>query len=123
MAQSREIVVVLLYSKLATKAFHEYLLKKDRLSSGDAYMILAFLCQTNFESRDLINKIKIFNPFCPIMELFELSKLQSEFPGYFELSENQALKLSSWGNVIEQIRLRNLCRAKTAIFSGIKSFT
>ena len=111
-AQPREIVVILLHSKSAALAFEEYLLNKDRLSSRDAFLILTYLCQTGFISHSLIEKLKEFDQFKPIMDAFEKGGISSEIPGYYQLHENQVLKLAKMGNVIEQIRLRVFAEQK-----------
>jgi hypothetical protein len=52
MAQPREILIVLLADHDAPQRFSEFLLKKKELSSRDIYLVLNFLCQTEFKSLD-----------------------------------------------------------------------
>jgi AbiA family abortive infection protein len=111
-AQPREITIILLHSKPASLLFEEYLLLKDRLSSRDAFLILTYLCQTNFNSLDLIKKLKMFDQFNPVMDAFEKGMLCSESPGYYNLHESQVLKIAKMNNVIEQIRLRVFAEQK-----------
>ena len=105
-AQPREIIILLLYSDSAKHAFQEYLLSKTRLSSRDAYLILTFLSQTDFDSIDLIRKLKTFGQLSEIMNIFEKGEMYSDFPGYFDLSTEQVQYIKQMHNVIEQIRLR-----------------
>jgi hypothetical protein len=46
------------------------------------------------------------------MDAFEKGNLCSEFPGYYNLHENQVLKIAKLSNVIEQIRLRVFAEQK-----------
>ncbi|MFQ5641955.1 MAG: AbiA family abortive infection protein, partial [bacterium] len=106
MAQPKEIVILLLQDKVASETFEMFLLEKAHLGSRDVNLVLAYLCQTDFKSDDLINVLKKNHFMRPIIEVFLSGKIPSQQPGYYDLSEKQVLKISDIPNVIEQIRLR-----------------
>lgn len=106
-AQAREIIIILLANDKSAKAFRKYLLSKKTLTSREAFLILTFLCQTDFKSKKLVNHLRTQHyQFTPIIEKFNLGKIESKAPGYFSLSQRKVLKIVPMHNVIEQIRLR-----------------
>ena len=112
-AQPKEIIIILLANEDSAKAFKKYLLSKTTLTSREAYLILTFLCQTDFESKELINHLRKKHwQFKPIIDKYKLGIIESKSPGYFGLSQQQILKLVNMDNVIEQIRLRIFAERK-----------
>ena len=111
-AQPREILIILLIDPSATNEFQEFLLRKKNLTSRDVYLILNFLCQTGFKSPQLVKVLQSNTSMRDVMYIFESQHISMQHPGYFELCENQILKLAEAPNVIEQIRLRVQCERK-----------
>ena len=111
-AQPREILIILLIDSAATTAFQDFLLQKKSLTSRDVYLILNFLCQTGFNSPELVKLLQSSTSMQYVMCEFECQQISKEYPGYFKLCERQILKLADAPNVIEQIRLRVQCERK-----------
>ncbi len=107
-AQAKEILVIMLIDPLASKQFENFLLKKKTLTSRDIYLILNYLCQTDFKSIKLIKLLRRNPIMQPIMDIYSEGKI-STLPGYFHLTNRQISKLTKMTNVIEQIRLRIKC--------------
>jgi AbiA family abortive infection protein len=112
MAQPRAILIVLLADHDTPQRFSEFLLKKKELSSRDIYLVLNFLCQTEFKSLDLVKLLRDNSQMQEIMETFGKRSIATQCPGYFSLEDNQILKLSKYQNIIEQIRLRVQCERR-----------
>jgi len=112
-AQPREILIVLLVDPAAMTAFQHFLSQKNRLTSRDVYLILNFLCQTGFNSPQLVKLLQSSISMQHVMHIFECQQISMKYPGYFELCEKQILKLADASNVIEQIRLRVQCERKS----------
>lgn len=112
LAQPREILIILLIDPAATTAFQNFLLQKKSLTSRDVYLILNFLCQTGFNSPQLVKLLQNSTLMQQVMSEFECQQVSKQYPGYFELCECQILKLVDLPNVIEQIRLRVQCERK-----------
>ncbi len=104
--QTREIVIIILLDKNIEKQFKEFLLKKQELTFRDCYFILTYLCQTNFRSSRLLNLLSFNEIMHKIMSVFNQRTLCMELPGYYDLSGKKTLRISGYGNVIDQIRLR-----------------
>jgi AbiA family abortive infection protein len=54
LAQPREIMILLLHDSSAKRQFKMFLRTKSHLTSRDVYLILTYLCQTEFKSKRLI---------------------------------------------------------------------
>lgn len=105
-AQPREILIVLLVDPAASERFKQFLLAKQNLTSRDVHLVLNYLCQTDFQSRELVDLLKGNEAMQRIMEIYSESVIATAKPGYFDLGDAQVLKIAAYPNVIEQIRLR-----------------
>lgn len=107
-AQPREILIVLLQDEGAHKAFLQFLLTKRNLTSREVHLIVTYLCQTKFKSRKLIKFLQKSRHMSLIMKIYRKNDIASHKPDYYQLSDQQVIKLGKMYNVIEQIRLRVL---------------
>ena len=69
-------------------------------------MIIEVLCQTGFQDKELLNKLRKNRYMSEIVNLFEKSNIQLGKPGYHRLSATKAIGLHEFPYVIEQIQLR-----------------
>ncbi|MEH2402554.1 hypothetical protein [Nostoc sp.] len=81
---------------------------KNFLTTRDIYLVIKFLCQTNFKNKNkvLFKKLKYNDSFRHIASVYEESKIVSDAPGYYQLSATQINILMGQPHIIEQIRLR-----------------
>lgn len=107
-ASPREIIIIISINQEVCKNFVSFLQNKTHLTTRDLYLIIKFLCQTNFKNRDLFEKIKNHDKFSHIGNVYQEAKIVSEAPGYYHLSGNKVITLSEESHIIEQIRLRTL---------------
>jgi len=107
-AQPTPITILLLQDIDASKAFERFLLGKTSLTSRDVWLILSYLCQTNFQSQKLISALKKSTQMREIIKTYQSGSRNSKSPGYYSLKNKQVLRLAQMHNVIEQIRLRIL---------------
>lgn len=97
---------MLLVDPAASERFKQFLLAKQNLTSRDVHLVLNYLCQTDFQSRELVDLLKGNEAMQRIMEIYSESVIATATPGYFDLGDAQVLKIAAYPNVIEQIRLR-----------------
>ena len=105
------IIILILAHNDVSKAFKDFFLSRKDLTSRDIYLILSYLCQTEFNEKKLCNLLKQSPQMKEVMAIFERSSLSPKLPGYYGLIAKQILKIAK-PNVIEQIRLRVLCEQK-----------
>ena len=105
------IILMILAGDNVPEEFEKFLLSKKHLTSRDIFLTLSYLCQTGFTQNKLLELLKHNPRMEKIMEIFDRGELPSELLGYFDLTEEQTLKINQ-PYVIEQIRLRVLCEQK-----------
>ena len=103
---SLPIILIILKDPQTAKEFRQFLLRKSEITTWDADLILTFSCQIDFKDRELVEKLKLYEPVVGIVELIENPGLQQESPGYHKLSRDQCLAVASMPYAIEQIRHR-----------------
>ena len=106
--QPLEILIILLKDETITNKFRKFCLDKTIITTGDANLIIKFLCQTNFSDKKLLDKLKKNVHISNIVDIFLSEKLNCDKPGYYNLTCMQVKKLSAMPNVLEQTRLRIL---------------
>lgn len=102
----QEIIIVICKNKTVLDDFLNFLIKKTNLTTRDLYLIIKFLCQTEFKNEELFKKLETTNSFHQIANIYRESQLYSDSPGYYELSASQILLLSAHPHILEQIQLR-----------------
>lgn len=114
--QPLEILIVLLKDETATSRFRKFCLDKTIITTGDADLIIKFLCQTNFsdENQELLNKLKHNVHMSKIVNFILNKELNCNKPGYYNLACMQMKKLSDMPDVLEQTRLRILNERNTS---------
>jgi len=111
----REILIVLLKDQTATNGFRKFCLNKTIITTGDADLIINFLCQTSFnDQKTLLYKLKQNIHMSNIVDVFLDEKLNCDNPGYYSLTCMQMKKLSEMPDVLEQTRLRILNERSTS---------
>lgn len=103
-----EILIVLLKDRDASAAFRNFCLGKNLVTTGDSELILKFLCQTNFQDKKLLEKLKYNLNMSEIIDIFIDASLNCDRPGYYNLSCLKIHRLSEMPDVLEQTRLRIL---------------
>lgn len=111
-AQPREIMIILLRDTSARERFEQFLLAKENLTTRDVSLIVTFLCQTNFESNEVLGVLRKSGQMQPIVKVFEKNDPSSQSPGYFGMSAEKVLRLSDKPRVIDQIKLRVIAERK-----------
>ena len=106
--QPLEILIVLLKNTTATDNFRKFCLDKTIITTGDADLIIKFLCQTDFTNQELLEKMKQNFHMSKIIDIFLDCKLNCHQPGYYNLACMQMKKLSEMPDVLEQTKLRVL---------------
>ena len=76
------------------------------ITTGDANLILRYLCQTGFGHKGLLEKLKSHRSFEPIMAILEKADICMNNPGCYDLSSGQISALSKMPHAIEQIQLK-----------------
>lgn len=102
------IIMILLKDETATIEFRKFCLRKKIITTGDADLIIKFLCQTSFTDDELLLKLKQNIHMNNIIDVFGDPKLNCDKPGYYELTCWQMKRLSEMPDVLEQTRLRIL---------------
>ena len=103
-----EILIILLKDETATTKFRKFILEKNMITTGDADLIIRFLCQTNFNDTELLQQLKKNHHMNDIVRIVLDDQLNCDKPGYYNLSCLQIKKLSEMPDVLDQIRLRAL---------------
>lgn len=102
------IIIVLLLDQSAKSNFRAFLCSQDILTTNDIYLMLTYLCQTDFADTDILGKLKQFKGMEEIVAKFEEGSLSSQTPGYYDLSPQQIRSLKHSHDALEQVRLRVL---------------
>lgn len=110
-ADPMPIIILILKCDDVPEEFERFLLSKSQLTSRDISLTLSYLCQNGFAQNGLLDLLKGSPEMKKIMEIFDGEGLSSELLGYFDLTEEQTLKITQ-PYVIEQIRLRILCEQR-----------
>lgn len=105
-AKPQEIIILICKNKTVSDNFLGFLQDKINITTRDLYLIIKFLCQTEFKNEELFKKLEINNSFNQIANIYRQSQLYSNYPGYYELSAAQVLLLSEHSHILEQIQLR-----------------
>jgi AbiA family abortive infection protein len=105
-ARPQEIIIIISKSTTASRNFANFLQDKKNLTTRDLYLIIKFLCQTEFKNEQLFRKLESNNSFSQIASIYREAQLASNSPGYYKLSAAQVLLLSEHPHIIEQLRLR-----------------
>lgn len=114
--QPLEILIILLKDTTATNNFRKFCLDKTIITTGDADLIIKFLCQTKFADTKLLEKLKQNFHMSNIIGIFLDCKLNCHQPGYYNLACMHMKKLSEMPDVLEQTKLRVLSE-KSASYS------
>ena len=105
-------MIVLLTDEDTKYLFQQFCLSKENITTGDADLIVRFLCQTGFNDDnndyELILQLKKNIHMNKIIETFLSQRLNCNYPGYYNLSCMQMRKISEMSDVLEQTRLRVL---------------
>lgn len=106
--QPLEILIILLKDENATNEFRKFCLNKTVITTGDADLIIKFLCQTKFNDQNLLHKLEQNFHMSNIVNIFLDRKLNCDKPGYYNFTCMQMKNLSQMPDVLEQTRLRIL---------------
>lgn len=106
--QPLEILIILLKDENATNEFRKFCLNKTVITTGDADLIIKFLCQTKFNNQNLLHKLEQNFHMSNIVNIFLDKKLNCDKPGYYNFTCMQMKNLSQMPDVLEQTRLRIL---------------
>ena len=112
--QPLEILIILLKDETASNEFRKFCLDKPIITTGDADLIIKFLCQTDFNDQNLLHKLRQNIHMSNIVDMFLDKKLNCDKPGYYNLACMQMKKLSEMPDVLEQTRLRTLSERSTS---------
>lgn len=112
-ARPRELVILVQLAGLGEHLIRYLLrLKNHNLQkSYDSYIIMLVLCQTGFQSTELLQQLGQVREFQKVVNYFERGCVDFSYPGYYSLGESKAQKinqLSEAAQVIEQMKLRRL---------------
>ena len=100
------IIIIILKEQEAARLFRAYLLKDRNLTTKDVDLMLTYLCQINFQDKDVLTILERYEPMEKIVSKIMTPSLSTELPGYYVLHERQVQKLAVMAPVIEQIRHR-----------------
>jgi AbiA family abortive infection protein len=102
----REIIIIISKSPKSIEEFSKFLHAKEKPSTRDLYLIIKFLCQTNFADLELFRKLEIGNEFGKIFKVYHTTEKDCNLTGYYNLSANSIKSISKDPHIVEQIRLR-----------------
>ena len=113
------IIILILMCNDVQKEFETFLFLKTNLTSRDIFLVLNYFCQigsvhnceTELTQCKLLELLKQDPPLKKIVEIFEAGELSPELLGYFDLTQEQTLKIEQ-PYILEQIKLRILCEQK-----------
>jgi hypothetical protein len=100
------MIILILKNKAVSDAFREYLLNRKNIATKDVDLMLTYLCQINFLDNDVLKLLEQYAPMNKIIARITNPDLSYCQPGYYGLYDKQIEKLSSMGDVIEQVRYR-----------------
>lgn len=103
----REIIIIISKNPKTMEEFSKFLHAKEKPSTRDLYLIIKFLCQTNFEDIELFRKLETGNEFGKIFNVYHKTEKDCALTGYYNnLSANSIKSISKDPHIVEQIRLR-----------------
>lgn len=104
------VLTILVTKNESTKQkYTDFLLNKSKISSNDREMILELLKQQEFKDGSLIDKLALDRYFSHILDLYDITDPNVEYPGYFELSIDEInTVIANNTEVIKQMELRVL---------------
>lgn len=105
-AMPREIIVIIAKNEVVLNNFIQFLYEKKDLTTRDIYLIIKFLCQTNFTDNKLLDKLENNPLFSKVINVYREAQIASELPGYYNLPDEKVLLLLEDSQIVEQIRLR-----------------
>lgn len=100
------IILLIIRDETTEATFQDYLHSKDSLTTGDVDLILKYLCQHEFNKKELMSKLKETSHMQEIAQHLNSKSLNLSKPGYFEIYEESIMNLASNHHVIEQARQR-----------------
>jgi AbiA family abortive infection protein len=106
--QPLEILVLLLKDKDSTARLRDFCLNKSVVTTGDADLIIRFLCQTGFGDHELLEKLRENFHMNKIIDIVQDENFNCSQPGYYNLTCMQMKTLSAMSDVLEQTKLRIL---------------
>jgi AbiA family abortive infection protein len=102
----REIIIIISKNPKSMEEFSKFLHAKEKASTRDLYLIIKFLCQTNFADIELFKKLETGNEFEKIFKVYHKMEKDCDLTGYYNLSANSIKSISKDPHIVEQIRLR-----------------
>ncbi|WP_373530379.1 AbiA family abortive infection protein [Nostoc sp.] len=105
-AMPREIIVIIAKNEVVLNNFTQFLYEKKDLTTRDIYLIIKYLCQTNFTNDELLGKLESNPSFRQVISVYREAQIASERPGYYDLPDTKVLLLLEDAQIVEQIRLR-----------------
>jgi len=103
------LTTIIALDPAAQNHYRRYLLEQQKLTTREAYLIVKFLCQTEFNNpTDLLKKLSSIKNWKDIVDMFDDSQINMNYPGYYELEGTKIIQLGEFPSIIEQIRLRIL---------------
>jgi AbiA family abortive infection protein len=101
-----EITILILRDDEISSKFRKFLIRKKSITSGDADLIIKYLCQKNFNDSELFEKLSENSLLTDIIQLIQDKNSRCRVPGYYKLSCISIRKISEMPEVIEQMRMR-----------------
>ncbi|MDJ0732679.1 MAG: AbiA family abortive infection protein [Nostocaceae cyanobacterium] len=105
----REIILIISKNPNILVQFVKFLESKQNITTRDLFLIINFLCHTEFEKNkiSLLKQLKNNASFSQIATVYETGKIASNSPGYYSLSAKKIInRIAKDPHIIEQIRLR-----------------
>jgi hypothetical protein len=102
----KEIIRLILINDNIREDFFSYLLERQRITINDRDVIIEYLCQTNFHSVELLEKLKTEEHFKEITERFLLPTNSNN--NYFNINFSELTLILNNPYIIKQIELRSI---------------
>lgn len=115
-AKPKELIVIIAKNHITLENFRQFLNSKKVLTSRDVDLVVKYLCQTNFTDKDLITKLEEDSNFNSVIKMYREGQVYFDFPGYYNLSNNQTFKILGESHIMEQVRLR-IFHERTCLYS------
>ncbi|NET61286.1 MAG: AbiA family abortive infection protein [Symploca sp. SIO2E6] len=104
--KSFELIIMIIRDKNTRSKLKDFLLGKKSVTTSDADLIIKYLCQNNFDDRDLLEKLSHNAILKKIVQLILNQDMMCEIPGYYELPCMSIRQIAEMPEVIEQMRMR-----------------
>jgi len=101
----KEIMILIQLDEIIKGRYIDYISKKNNLSALDRNIIIDFLCQNNFKTDILINKLKEDKVFNLIMKFPEVDLNK---PGYYDLDFSKLSNIIKYQSTLKQIKQREI---------------